>query len=83
MTSVYPEYYILCEGYHDRAFWYGWLVANGWKGDRDGKDKRSRKFRHPGGYSSISPGSRIAYILPCEGWNNILANLELRYVSIR
>ncbi len=84
MSSLYPEHYILCEGFHDRAFWYGWLLENGWKGDRKRTDERSVKFEHDGGYPCLSPENHlITYILPCKGWNNILRSFGIRYKAIQ
>ena len=79
MSQPSPEYYILCEGYHDRAFWYGWFLVNGWKSGRYSKDSRLKDLEHKGGYSVFSPNNLLAIIVPCEGHTEILNTFRKEY----
>lgn len=79
------ESVILCEGFHDRAFWDGWLMALGCD---------SAGFR-PGtpGYPALDPwgdtvgrgqfayrskSSQFVRVRPCNGRNNVLREARIR-----
>lgn len=79
------ESLILCEGFHDRAFWDGWLTSLGCNSDG---------FK-PGttGFPALDPwgvevrGGQFAYqsksdsfirVRPCNGKNNILREVRIR-----
>ncbi|MBI5850327.1 MAG: hypothetical protein HZB39_04715 [Planctomycetes bacterium] len=65
---------VLCEGYHDRAVWSGWLTARGWKSMRplSGKalDPRGREL--PKGAFAFRRGHAFVTLVPCGGWTEIL-----------
>jgi hypothetical protein len=82
------ESVILCEGFHDRAFWDGWLTFLGCKGDG---------FK-PGtpGYPALDPwgdpvrGGQFAYrststgfvrVRPCNGRSNVLQQARIRLIQ--
>lgn len=77
---------ILCEGYHDRAFWKGWLVHLGCAdpGLQPGKTTRS-PIRDPwkdpvtkGQFAFHSVSGRFLRVAPCHGKDGILREARLR-----
>ncbi len=72
------ESVILCEGYHDRAFWAGWLTHLGCSdpGLREGGRRRevydpwSRKVVG-GQYAFRSQTDKFVRIIPCDGEGNL------------
>jgi len=81
------ESYVLCEGYHDRAFWRGWLLHLGCTdpGIRsDGRGGR-RDIRDPWGVSVtkgqhayLSASDEFLRVVPCGGRDNILRAVRVR-----
>jgi hypothetical protein len=80
------ESVILCEGYHDRAFWAGWLEWLGCLnlGRPSGKTGRIR-VRDPwnlevsdGEFAFHSRNGRFLRIVPCRGKDRILPTAESR-----
>ena len=81
------ETVILCEGYHDRAFWKGWLLHLGctdlWS-LQSGKREPTRivdpwgNTVSKGHYAYRSKSDRFIRVVPCGGKNNII-----RYAHIR
>jgi hypothetical protein len=73
------ESVILCEGFHDRAFWDGWLTSlgcnsNGYKPDTPGypaPDPWGRTVGR-GQFAYRSTGGNFVRILPCNGKRNVL-----------
>jgi len=74
------ESVILCEGYHDRAFWAGWLTHFGCTdpGEQPGKVDRI-PVKDPWGitvarghFAYHSPSGKFVRITPCHGKNNVL-----------
>lgn len=83
------ESVILCEGYHDRAFWAGWLTS---KGCVDPGLKPGAWVRTPvldpwnqrvsaGQFAYHSPGGRFLRVQPCNGKSNILRTARLRLAN--
>ncbi|MBL8897401.1 MAG: hypothetical protein JNM84_07225 [Planctomycetes bacterium] len=65
---------VLCEGYHDRAFWSGWLTARGWESlkppqgttilDPLGRPVKAGRF-------AFRSGGNFAILEPCGGWARV------------
>ncbi len=79
------ESVILCEGYHDRAFWAGWLTHLGCTdpGHRDGG--RRREVSDPwskkvvgGQFAFRSQTDKFVRIIPCHGKDNLLRMAKSR-----
>ena len=74
------ESVVLCEGYHDRAFWAGWLAYLGCSDPGQRPDRSNRvavpdpwKTRVAGGeFAFHSSSGKFVRIRPCHGKNNIL-----------
>jgi hypothetical protein len=74
------ESVILCEGYHDRAFWSGWLA---WLGCTDPGIQAGKTGRVPvvdpwgvevkgrGQHAFLSPGGKFIRVIPCNGKSNV------------
>lgn len=63
------EAVICCEGYHDRAFWAGWLESLGCRSQRmapDGRKVTGGQF----GYGT--PAGRFIRVIPCHGDDYVL-----------
>jgi hypothetical protein len=88
------ESVILCEGYHDRAFWKGWLESLGCVDP--GKPKEGMSGRMPvldpssrtvssGHFGYRSKSEKFNRIVPCHGKDNVLRearkHLDEREVS--
>ncbi len=72
------EYYILCEGYHDRAFWKGLLLHIGCT-DPSNEGRQSvvdpwKKSVRGGQYAFISPSGRFIRLVAVGGDRNLLHN---------
>ena len=83
------ESVILCEGYHDRAFWKGWLLYLGCTdpGAPAPGQTRRPEVRDPwnkkvagGDFAYLSKSGRFIRVRPCHGKTNIrpAAHLRLR-----
>ena len=80
------ESVILCEGYHDRAFWTGWLEHLGCEnlGRPRGGRERIRvvdPFGNPvtgGEFAFHSRTGKFARIVPCRGKDKVLPTAESR-----
>ncbi len=81
------ESVVLCEGYHDRAFWAGWLQHLGCTDPglpSGGKTSRSAildPWNTPvsgGQYAYHSKSGQFVRVVPCNGKNNILDVTRLR-----
>jgi hypothetical protein len=79
------ESVILCEGYHDRAFWDGWLTFLGCKSDGFKPGTPGYPLRDPWGHRVT--GGQFAYhsksrkfirVRPCQGKNNVLREALIR-----
>ncbi len=79
MNPEPTSYYILCEGYFDRAFWLGWLEQNEW--EEDSKDHPLAKDAPTGSYVQRKD-KRICVITPCRGnkKTKVAMNSRLRHV---
>ena len=75
------ESVVLCEGYHDRAFWAGWLLSLGCTdrgrrrngaGRKDVRDDRSGKVVG-GEYGFRSKSEKFVRIVPCGGDSKAVA----------
>src|SRR5260370_33851953 len=74
------ESYVLCEGYHDRAFWAGWLLHLGCTDPSKVHGKTSRStvqvpWNNPvarGQFAFHSKTKRFVRVVPCHGKENIL-----------
>ncbi len=64
------ESVVLCEGYHDRAFWAGWLKRLGCTSCK-GKMEPSDRVAVRGQYSYHSPSEQFVRVVPCNGKNNL------------
>lgn len=76
MTPNSPEAVVLCEGYHDRAFWSGWLCH---LGCRDLRSLTRRPVKDPQGltvaggqYAFASISERFIRVVPVRGRGNML-----------
>ena len=79
---------ILCEGYHDRAFWAGWLEFLDCEsckqtGKRTGRSEASNSRRKPpprgeGKYGFWSKSEQLVCIIPCHGKNKIIRAAKLQ-----
>ena len=60
---------VLCEGYHDRAFWKGWLARLGCAEARTAIVQRSpgNKQIAKGEYDYRAVSGRIIRVIPCGG----------------
>ena len=87
-SAVQPksESVILCEGYHDRAFWAGWLTHLGCTdlGVRADGARRCKVY-DPGNdlvkrgeYAYRSRSGRFLRVVPCSGKNNVPRMAESR-----
>jgi hypothetical protein len=82
------ESVILCEGYHDRAFWKGWLEYLGCTdpgippGGRTGRvpiiDPWNDEVKGGGQYAYHSKSSAFVRIRPCDGKSRILREARNR-----
>lgn len=81
------EAVILCEGYHDRAFWQGWLMHLGCTdpGLPPAGSTKRRPIRDPwkdpvtgGQFAYHSKSNRFIRVLPCQGRSNVLPAARLR-----
>lgn len=80
------ESVILCEGYHDRAFWAGWLMHLGCTDPGERSDGTGRvRVRDPwnalvagGQFAFYSPKGRFLRVVPCGGKDNIRRTAALR-----
>ncbi len=85
MTELPRESLILCEGYHDRAFWKGWLTLLRCAGPQsDAVSGRPQRFLDPfgepvkgGEFGFKAPSGRSIRIQPCLG-NRVLTKLRER-----
>jgi hypothetical protein len=79
------ESVVLCEGYHDRAFWAGWLAHlgcsdQGFRPNTPGYpavDPFGEKVRG-GQYAYRTRGSAFVRVAPCGGRTNILPAARIR-----
>jgi hypothetical protein len=81
------ESVILCEGYHDRAFWKGWLLYLGCTdpGIPPAGSTTRRPILDPwntrvasGQFAYHSRTSRFLRVVPCQGKSNVLQAVHLR-----
>lgn len=70
---------ILCEGYHDRAFWYGLLEKLGCKFAKEHSLPGHRKS--PGEYVGVTPDGGVVSIVPVDGVPNLLPAVETRLLQ--
>ena len=77
------ETVILCEGYHDRAFWKGWLESLGCTGPKgpptfNPQDKKVAR----GQFAFLSRSQQFLRLVPCEGVDQVLKALRT-YLKLR
>lgn len=86
MPGEQSESIIYCEGYHDRAFWAGWLMRLGCTdarlqpGRRD-PQKAMDPFGDPvgqGHFAYRTPRNAFLRVVPCQGKENVLRTAEDR-----
>jgi hypothetical protein len=79
------ESVILCEGFHDRAFWDGWLTSLGC--NSDGYKPGTPGFPAPDPWGAEVRGGQFAYrsmsasfvrVRPCNGRSKILQGARIR-----
>ena len=70
---------ILCEGYHDRAFWYGLLEQHGCKFAKEHSLPGHQKS--PGEYVGQTPDGGMVSIVPVDGVPNLLPAVETRLLQ--
>jgi hypothetical protein len=79
------ESVILCEGFHDRAFWDGWLTSLGCKSD--GFKPGTPGYPAPDPWGDEVRGGQFAYrsksgsfvrVRPCNGKSNVLREARIR-----
>ncbi len=91
--SLVPESRILCEGYHDRAFWDAWLRRLGCSdcgkaipgtSQRDYRDPNGRRVGG-GQFGFIAPAGAFIPLVPCQGDSGVLtkARLDLDELTTR
>jgi hypothetical protein len=84
------ESVIYCEGFHDRAFWKGWLTHLGCKDP--GVPPAGSSIRQAvvdpwkdsvkgGQFAYHSPGGRFIRVIPCQGKSNILPAAKTRLLQ--
>jgi hypothetical protein len=68
------ESVVLCEGYHDRAFWAGWLKAIGLKDPGESPDGNRKQVFDPWGkevakghFGFQSSSGQFVRVVPCHG----------------
>ncbi|WP_437992273.1 hypothetical protein [Sorangium sp. So ce145] len=85
--SASVESVVLCEGYHDRAFWAGWLVERlGWTDARPRRENGTYDIaRDPfgkpvtrGDFAYRTPLGRFLRVRPCHGDSQVLAVMKTR-----
>jgi len=84
--SSKTESVILCEGYHDRAFWAAWLLYLGMtdRGDPNGADQRTSvldpwgKKVERGQFGFYSESGKFVRVFPCRDRRNTLREAENR-----
>ncbi len=79
MRAIGPaESVILCEGYHDRAFWSGWLLALNCSDLRPLTGEKTKdpwgKVVAKGAYAFRSASGRFIRVSPVQGVGNILGD---------
>lgn len=80
------ETVILCEGFHDRAFWAGWLLSRECRNlsirpGREGRIEVRDPFGQPvvkGAYGYETPAGHFVRVRPCHGKDNILEAARTR-----
>lgn len=79
------ESYIVCEGFHDRAFWAGWLTHLGCndpgktgKGDRKDVYDPWNVVVKSGRYAFHSRGGQFIRVVPVHGVKNLLPAARIR-----
>lgn len=78
------QHVVVCEGYHDRAFWQGWLLHLGCADPGDlGKGQRAEvqdpagdKVR--GGQFAFTSGGRFIRVVPAGGVGNLWRTAEFQ-----
>lgn len=82
------ESYIVCEGYHDRAFWAGLLERQGCKGPEILPDGSRKTISDPfgksvtrGQFGLTTPSNRFIRIRPANGKNNVLRVMRDRLMG--
>ena len=68
--------FIVCEGYHDRSFFTGWLHRVGCSGDRDTKDLSGSRLGG-GQYGFYSSEKNFTKVIPCEGNKDVLREAKI------
>jgi len=83
---------VLCEGYHDRAFWAGWLMHLGCvdPGEPEEGSTRRRPVEDPwrnavesGQFGYRSKRGGFVRVVPCRGKNNVLPAARIRLAQSR
>jgi hypothetical protein len=69
---------ILCEGYDDRSFWAGWLMALGCR-EAKGRDPWGRPVNQ-GKYAYRTPTGAFVLVHPCDGRERLAEHARL-YLS--
>lgn len=80
MTTT-GESVILCEGFHDRAFWKGWLHHLGCKDALNERRKAYDPFGKPvegGQFAFLTPSGSFVRLRPCHGDRNVLEQVTIR-----
>lgn len=74
------EAVVLCEGYHDRDFWAGWLEHLGCPEPEQGKvvDSQGEPVKGHGQFGYWTPSRRFVRIVPCHGKENVLRDARRR-----
>src|SRR5258708_3800323 len=79
------ESVILCEGFHDRAFWDGWLTVLGCNSDGFKPGTPGYPALDPWGdpvrqgqFAYRSKSGRFVRVRPCNGKSNVLQEARIR-----
>lgn len=91
MKPVQREFYIFCEGFHDRAFWSGMLTTRNWEEAYNkskrirAKDPRDRTVE--GGryafYQDFGDFREYAEVIPVDGESKILSTADNRLKDVK
>lgn len=79
---------LLCEGYHDRAFWAGLLLSRGWKDARGTSGRARDPLGQPvtGGrfaYRWGDSGDRFVAVVPCSGKSEIGSSAQRQFADAK
>ena len=83
MTASPIESVIFCEGYHDRAFWSGWLKSLGCRvpGNPGSVSDPWGRLVQGGQFAFLTAKNQFLRIVPCKGKTNIPDAFKIRLLG--